>query len=124
METGQTEKGRISNWMDRLGEYDFKLYYRSSRDQYIGIVDGLSRMSTRLLTVPRAEDQERITIAAIGKPNLERYTYPRKIAEGVQDRMAKYEESPMYHQLVRYIRGGEEALNKMDLTRNRKRYLR
>ena len=28
----QTEKGRISNWMDRLGEYDFKLCYRASRD--------------------------------------------------------------------------------------------
>ena len=39
MSKGQTEKGRISNWMDRLGEYDFKLVYRPSRDQHIGIRD-------------------------------------------------------------------------------------
>lgn len=28
--TGQTEKGRIANWMDRLGGYDMKLTYRAS----------------------------------------------------------------------------------------------
>ncbi len=117
---GQTEKGRISNWLDRLGEYDYHLCYRSSQDQHIGIADGLSRMPTRLTTVPKKEDQERIAMAI----TTEQQSWPRRIAEQVEDRMARYSQSPMYHELVDYLRGGEEAMNELGLSRNRKKYLR
>ena len=49
--------------MDRLGEYDFKLVYRPSRDQHIGIADGLSRMPTRLTSISKAEDSDRMAMA-------------------------------------------------------------
>ena len=62
--TGHTKKGRIANWMDRLGEYNMKVLYRPSRDQHIGIADGLSRMPTRLTSFSTIEDQERLAIAA------------------------------------------------------------
>lgn len=63
--TGHTEKSRISNWLDRLGEYDMLLIHRSSRDQHIGIADGLSRMPTRLSSVSSAEDTDRMAMMAI-----------------------------------------------------------
>ena len=121
MSKGQTEKGRISNWMDRLGEYDFKLVYRPSRDQHIGIADGLSRMPTRLTSISKAEDSDRMAMAAV---NIEQQTWPLRIAEQAEDRMLKYLESPMYNEVVEYLRGGEEALEKLQLPRNRRRYLR
>ena len=40
--TGQTEKGRVATWLDRLGEFDTKVVHRPSRDQHIGLADGLS----------------------------------------------------------------------------------
>lgn len=121
---GQTEKGRISNWMDRLGEYDFQLVYRPSRDQHIGIADGLSRMPTRLSSISKAEDQDRMAMAVFDTTNLEQQTGPRGIREQVEDRMEKYASSPMYHQLIQYMRGGEAAIGEMQLPRNRQRYLR
>ena len=57
---GRTEKGRISNWRDRSGEHDFKIVYRSSRDQHIGIADGLSQIPTRLTYIGKAEDKDRM----------------------------------------------------------------
>jgi len=51
--------------MDRLGEYDFQLIYRSLRDQDISIIDGLSRMLTRLSLIARAEDLDRMAMAAL-----------------------------------------------------------
>lgn len=79
---GQIEKGRIFNWMDRLGEYDFELVYRSSRDQHIGIADGLSRMPTRLSSIMKAEDQDRMAMAAFpteAEKLIHQHTYPRVI---------------------------------------------
>ena len=105
--------------MDRLGEYYFKLVYRPSRDQHIGIADGLSRMPTRLSSVPRTEDQDRMAMVI-----LEQHTGPRIILDHMEDRMAKYMASPMYDQLIEYMRGGEAAMDKMELPRNRRRYLR
>ena len=113
---GQTEKGRISNWMDRLGEYDIEVHYRPSRDQHIGIADGLSRMPTRLTTIPKAEDADRIAMAA---PEIQ--SLPRRMMVPVPDRLVRYKESPLYEHLIEYLQQGPMALEK--LPRNRKRHI-
>lgn len=74
---GETEKGRIANWMDRLGEYDFELHHKSSRDQHMAIADGLSRLPRRLTFVPIAEDSERIAMAAVETTALQPTLLPR-----------------------------------------------
>ena len=74
--------------MDKLREYNFKLCYRASRDQYIEVADGLSRMRTRLSSIPKSMNQNRLAMAA-----LDRHTYPLRIAEYYKDRMAKYAQS-------------------------------
>ena len=117
--TGQTEKGRIATWIDRLGEYDYKLVHRPSRDQHIGIADGLSRMPTRLTSKSMHTEEGRMAMAAV-----EQLTGPLRMFEDMPSRFAKYEESPMYQDIIKYMQGGEEALEEMQLTRNRKRYLR
>ena len=117
--TGQTEKGRIATWIDRLGEYDYKLMYRPSRDQHIGIADGLSRMPTRLTSIGKSGEKERMVMAAV-----QQLTGPLKMFEDMPSRLEKYEESPMYHEVIQYMQGGEPALEALKLSRNRKRYLR
>lgn len=57
---GQTEKLRITTELDRLGEFKWKLMHRPSRDQHIGIADGLSRMPTRLMETSDREVSERM----------------------------------------------------------------
>jgi len=74
---GETEKGRIANWMDRLEEYDFELHHKSSRDQHMAIADGLSRLPRRLTFVPIAEDSERIAMAAVETTALQSTLLPR-----------------------------------------------
>ena len=138
--TGQTEKGRISNWLDRLGEYDIKLCYRPSTDQHIAIADGLSRMPTRLTSIPVAEDTERMAMkteiyanASLNFENLDSpagvpstpdpnptssrvkeppgiQSLPRRIFHEYNDRLAKYKTSPMYQGIVEYLQGGLEAI--------------
>ena len=111
--TGETEKGRIATWMDRLGEYDFQLMHRPSRDQHIGVADGLSRMPTRYSTTPTAEIGERLAMAAI--------SHPRVIFEDFPDRLAKYRESLWYQDIVNILQQGPDALSK--LPRNRRRHI-
>lgn len=43
---GDSEKARINAWLDRFSEFDLRLVHRPSRDQHIGLADGLSRMPT------------------------------------------------------------------------------
>lgn len=61
--TGQTEKGRIATWLDRLGEFDMHLFHRPSRDQHIGLADGLSRMPTRSTSASNQLKQDSRTLA-------------------------------------------------------------
>lgn len=67
--TGQIEKGRIATWLDRLGEFAVKLVHRPSRDQHIGIADGLSRMPTRLTTSHSAEMTEKLAMLVASPRN-------------------------------------------------------
>ena len=126
MSTGQTEVGRISSWLDRLGEYDYKLVYRASRDQHIGIADGLSRMPTRLTSKHSAVDEDRIAMAltmAEDEP-LAQHTFPRSITGRIGSNLDKFEVDPMYHQLMAYLARGEDAMENLGLPKNRRRYLR
>ncbi|KAI9882262.1 MAG: hypothetical protein M1823_005993 [Watsoniomyces obsoletus] len=67
---GSEGSARIARWQDRLGEYDFIVRHRPARDPVIGIADGLSRLPTRLMSVPKAEDAEGMAMA-IGEVDLE-----------------------------------------------------
>jgi len=46
--------------MNRLKEYDLKLTYCLSRDQHIEIADELSKMFTRLTSIIKTHDAERL----------------------------------------------------------------
>ena len=124
--TGQTEKNRIANWLDRLGEYDIKLAYRPSRDQHIGIADGLSRMPTRFTTQSNVEDSEMMAMAVLPEHRrpLQQHTRPLQILEPLEENLNKYKRSPMYHQVVEYLVGGEDAMEAADVPRSRRKYLR
>ena len=138
--TGNTESGRIATWMDRLGEYDLKVFHRPSRDPHIGIADGLSRMPTRLLSSSRQEDSIRpamkVTKVLVGasqvpdhqiqKPDhqIQRLSYPPRALEPMPDRATKYRESPMYHQLMEYLERGEAWLTDAGVSRSRRKALR
>jgi len=50
--------GRIARWQERLGEYNLQLLHRSAKTHFMGMADGLSRLPTRLLQTPVAEDSE------------------------------------------------------------------
>lgn len=126
--TGKTENGTLAAWMDRLGEYDLKLFHRPSRDQHIGIADGLSRMPTRFLSDSRKEDRERPAIAVpeagVGpnnepKPGIQRLSYPRRTIGTMNDRLSKYRESPLYLQLMEYMDEGQDRLGEMGMHRSR-----
>lgn len=123
--TGNTDQARISSWMDRLGEYDLKLVYRSSRDQHIGMADGLSRMPTKLTSITRTQDSERLAMTASTTQELERYrshTSPIGILAPTGDsRTEKYQTSPMYERLVEFLQKGVFALEGLD--RNRRRHI-
>ena len=56
-----------------------------SRDQHIGIVDGLSLIPRKLTSIGKAEDKDRMAMAAI---NIERQTWPLRIAGQAEDREA------------------------------------
>jgi len=123
--TGNTDQARIAGWMDRLGEYDLKLAYRSSRDQHIGIADGLSRMPTRLTSITRTHDEERLAMAtSVQEPGQRHrsHTSPIGILASTGDsRIDKYRTSPMYERLVEFLQKGIFALEGLD--RNRRRQI-
>ena len=98
--TGQTEKGRIATWLDKLGEFDFRVFHRSSRDQHIGVADGLSRMPTRLTTNSLVDLPEKIAMPLLESSTIQRRTFPLRIIS--EANLDKYRHSPMYHQLVDY----------------------
>ena len=131
--TGKTDSGRLATWMDRLGEYDLKLFHRPSRDQHIGIADGLSRMPTRYQSNSRKEDRERPAMALPEianepnpeptstelRPDIQRITYSRISLDPMENRLTKYRESPMYSQLMEYFEGGEDRLRELKMHRSR-----
>lgn len=52
----------LNTWLDQLSEFDLKVAHRSSRDQHVGLADGLSRMPTRYLSPPIEEIPERMPV--------------------------------------------------------------
>ena len=128
--TGQTEKSIITTFLDRLGEFDWKLSHRPSNDQHIGIADGLSRMPTRLVQHSDVELKERLAMPVlevpleenVSLPDVYRVTKPLDILS--VGGLEKYTNSPMYHQLIDYLMGGEAKLDAMNLARNRKKTIR
>ena len=50
--------GRIVKWQERLGENDFRLLHRAANTHFMGIADGLSRLPSRLMQLPFAEDSD------------------------------------------------------------------
>lgn len=50
---GDSEKARINAWLDRFSKFNLRLLHRPSKDQHIGLADGLSRMPTRLMIEPK-----------------------------------------------------------------------
>ncbi len=123
--TGNTDQARIAGWMDRLGEYDLKLAYRSSRDQHIGIADGLSRMPTRSTSITRTHDTERMAMTATTQEPGQRHrshTLPIGILASTGDaRIDEYRMSPMYEKIVEFLQKGIFALEGLD--RNRRRQI-
>lgn len=113
---GDSEKARINEWLDRLGEFDLKLVYRPSTDQHIGIADGLSQMPTRHLTMATDRLGKRLSMATL-------YTQsrPLQILENIpqSSRYQKYRESPLYDNVIKYL--GKKIPSLEGLDRNRRK---
>lgn len=111
--------------MNRLEEYDLKMTYRSSRDQHIEIADELSRMPTRLTSITRTQDAERLAMTtSIQKPGQRHRSHTSPIgilAATGNSRIDKYRSSPMYKRVVKYLQKGIFALEGLD--RNRRRQI-
>ena len=67
-----------------------------------------------------------MAIAIVGDQpaKIDQHTFPLQIINYYKDRLARYSESPIYYQLVEYLRGGEATLEHINVPRNRRRYLR
>ena len=127
--------GRLSRWQDRLSEYDIVVQHLSSREPQIGIADGLSRLPTRLTTIHRAEDSERLPFSlcpvlvnqdfnqvsispaearALGEEHRTHVNLPEQpqaIAYRPDDpRWEKWATSPWYHRIQAYKRWGMKGL--------------
>ena len=53
---------------------------------------------------------------------IKRHSRPLPIL--AHDRISKYKESPMYHQLMKYLKRGEDRLNELGIPKERKKMLR
>lgn len=117
---GDSTKARINTWLDRLSEFDLKVAHRSSRDQHVGLADGLSRMPTRYLSPPIEEIPERAPVRT--KIPIEVESKPLCILDTrIDERYKKYQDSPMYPGLIEYLQNGISALEGMN--RNQRRQL-
>ena len=115
---GDSEKARINTWLDRLSEFDLIVRHRPFRDQHIELADGLSRMPTRYLSPPVMDDiPERMSMANIP---IQIESKPVQIwSTPIDERYQKYCESPMYRNLVEYLRWGPPALEGMNPNQRR-----
>lgn len=118
---GDSTKARIKTWLDRLSEFDLKVVHRSSRDQHIGLADGLNRMPTRYLSSLVEEAlPERMPIRATIPVEVQ--SKPVSILDSrIDERYKKYQDSSMYSGLVEYLQKRLPALER--LNRNQKRQL-
>lgn len=122
-----TDQTRIADWMNRLGKYDLKLVYRSSRDQHIEIADELSKMFTRLTFIMKAQDSKRLmmTASVITQKSNQRYRSHISLIEILviteDSRIDKYWSSLMYKRLVKFLQKKVFVLK--ELNRNRRRHI-
>lgn len=116
---GDSTKARINTWLDRLSEFDLKVAHRSSRDQHVGLADGLSRMPTRYLSPPIEEEiPERMPVRVTTLIEVE--SKPLSILDTrIDERYKKYQDSPRYTGLIEYLQNGMSALE--ELNRNQRR---
>jgi len=107
--------------MNRLKEYDLKLTYHSLRDQHIEIADKLSRMSTRLTSIIRTHDAERLMMTtSIQKSSQQHRSHTSfiDILISTEDsRIDKYQLSLMYERLVEFLQKKVFALEELDRNR-------
>ena len=98
-----------------------KVAHRSSRDQHVGLADGLSRMPTRYLSPPIEEKiPERMPVKVTTLVEVE--SKPHSILDTrIDERFKKYQDSPMYTGLIEYLQNGISALE--GLNRNQRRQL-
>ena len=94
--TGQTEKGRIATWLNRLGEFNTKLVHRPSRDQHIGVADGLSQMPSRINTTQSLYLADKLAMPVLHTEVLEQRIHPASIMPQNKN-LEKYRRSPMYY---------------------------
>ncbi len=118
---GDSTKAQINTWLNRLSRFDLKVVHRSSRDQYIGLADGLSRMPIRYLSPPVKEElPERMPIRVTILVEVQ--SKPVSILDSrIDERYKKYQDSPMYLGLVKHLQKRLSALE--GLNRNQKRQL-
>ncbi len=97
-----SEKTRINAWLDRFSEFNIQLVHRPSRDQYIGLADGLSRMPTRLMDEPKVKElPERLVMRTIIPLKIE--SAPLQILQHRQDCYLKYSSSDMYEEVLHFL---------------------
>ena len=54
--------------------------------------------------------------------DIQRHSYPLNISTA--GNLDRYKQSPMYHQLIEYMQGGEAKMDELGVSRNRRRALR
>ena len=114
-----------------LEEYDLQLFHRLNRNQHLKIVDELSRMLTRLMTINDASLSERMSMSVIEVKRELKKIDNSKIRQRTdslnylaEKNLKKYKSSLMYHQLIEYLTENEKIIIAMKLFRNRKRVLK
>ena len=114
-----------------LEKYDLQLFHRLNRNQHLKIVDELSKMSTRLMTVSDASLSKRMSMSVIQvKRELkeidnseirQRTDFLNYLAE---KNLKKYKSFLMYHQFIEYLTENEKIIVAMKLFKNRKKILK
>ena len=63
--TKQIEKKKIIIWLNMLKKYDLQLFHRFNRNQHLKIIDELSKMLTKLMTINDAFFSKRMSMSII-----------------------------------------------------------
>lgn len=104
LRNGTDAHGRIARWMDRLTEYDYVIQHRPGKATVMGLADGMSRMPGKYNQTPKAEDTERMAMAA----KVVRTALPT-VLQPVKSHLP-YRMSDWYGDVVNYLLDGPECL--------------
>ena len=129
--TKQIEKKRITIWLNMLKEYDLQLFHRFNRNQHLRIIDELSKISTRLMTINDASLSKKMSMLVIQMKKKLKEINNSKIRQRTdflnyltEKNLKKYKSFFMYHQLIEYLIKNEKIIIEMKLFKNRKRILK